>query len=67
MKIHTVGAELFDADRWTDMVKLTVTFCNFASMPKVRAVVHLLITKRSLKRGGIYSFCNVNTCVLNIY
>jgi hypothetical protein len=26
MKIHTVGAELFLVDRWTDMVKLTVAY-----------------------------------------
>jgi hypothetical protein len=34
MKIHPVGAEMFledrQADRWTDMTKLIVTFRNFA-------------------------------------
>jgi hypothetical protein len=29
-----VGAELFRADRWTDMTKLTVAFRKFASAPK---------------------------------
>jgi len=40
MKIHPVGAELSHGDRWTngqtDMLKLTVAFCNFANMPKER-------------------------------
>jgi hypothetical protein len=67
LEIHTVGAKLFDVDRWTAMVKPTVTFRNFANMPKRRAVLHLLITKCALKRGGICSFCNVDTCILNIY
>jgi len=26
MKFHSVGANLFHADRWTDMLKLIVTF-----------------------------------------
>jgi len=38
MKIHPVGAELFHADRqadgWTDMTKLIVTFRNFVNAPK---------------------------------
>ena len=34
MKIRPVGAELFDADRRTDMTKLTVAFRNFAKAPK---------------------------------
>jgi hypothetical protein len=37
MTMHPVGAELFHADRQTngqtDMIKLTVTFCNFADAP----------------------------------
>jgi len=33
MKIHPVGAELFHADRRTDM-NLTVAFCNFANAPE---------------------------------
>jgi hypothetical protein len=32
MKIHPIGAELFHADRQTDM-KLTVAFLNFANTP----------------------------------
>ena len=31
MKIISPGAELFDADRRTDMTKLTVAFRNFAN------------------------------------
>ena len=29
-----MGAESFHANRWTDMMKLIVTFSNFASAPK---------------------------------
>jgi len=34
MKIHRVGAEIFHADRQTDMTKLIVAFQNFAIAPK---------------------------------
>jgi len=38
MKICPVVAELLQADRWTDrqanMMRLIVTFCNFANTPK---------------------------------
>jgi hypothetical protein len=34
MKIRRVGAELFRADRRTDMTKLIVAFRNFAKVPK---------------------------------
>jgi hypothetical protein len=34
MKIRSVGAELFHADRRTDMTKLIVAFRNFANAPK---------------------------------
>jgi hypothetical protein len=33
MKIPPVGAQLFHADRQTDMTKLTVAFRNFANTP----------------------------------
>jgi hypothetical protein len=37
-KIHPVGTELFHADGQmdgkTDMIKIIVTFCNFANVPK---------------------------------
>jgi hypothetical protein len=32
MKIHPAGAKLF---LWTDMMKLIVTFHNFANVPKM--------------------------------
>jgi hypothetical protein len=37
MKIRPVGAELFhmDGHRQTDMMQLTVTFCNFGNTPKM--------------------------------
>ena len=34
MKIHPVGAELFQTDGWTDIMKLIVTFQNFMNAPK---------------------------------
>ena len=34
MKIHPVGAELFDVVGQTDMMKLIVAFCNFVNTPK---------------------------------
>jgi len=34
MNIHPVGAELFHADRQTDMTKLIATFHNSANAPK---------------------------------
>ena len=34
MKIRAVGAELFHADRRTDITKITVAFRNFANAPK---------------------------------
>jgi len=30
-----VEGELLDAERWTDMTKLIVAFCNFANAPKM--------------------------------
>jgi len=36
MKIRPVGAELFHADRQTDMTMLTVAFHNFSKTPKNR-------------------------------
>jgi len=34
MKISPLGAELFLADRQTNMTKLTIAFRNFANAPK---------------------------------
>ena len=34
MKIRPVGAELFHADKRTDVTKLIVAFRNFANAPK---------------------------------
>ena len=39
MKIRPVGAELFLADRRTDMTKLIVTFHNSANAPKTLIAV----------------------------
>jgi hypothetical protein len=42
MKIRPVGAELFNADRRTDMTKLIVAFRNFANAPKSRTSYYKL-------------------------
>jgi hypothetical protein len=34
MKIHLVGAELFHADRQTDIMNIIVALCNFVNVPK---------------------------------
>jgi hypothetical protein len=34
MKLCPVEAESFHMDRWSDMMKLAVTLCNFANVPK---------------------------------
>ena len=46
MKVHPVGAKLFHADSWTEMMKLIVTFHNFSNAPKnlsINSRVHKLI------------------------
>ena len=42
MKIRPVGAELFHADRRTDMTKLTITFRNFANAPTSDGLVSFI-------------------------
>jgi hypothetical protein len=34
MKIHSVEADLFHVDGWTDVMKLAVGFHNFLNVPK---------------------------------
>jgi hypothetical protein len=34
MKIRPAGAEVFHADKWSDMTKLTVAYRNFANAHK---------------------------------
>ena len=41
MKIHSVGAESFHADRRTDMTKLIVAFHIFANTHKAKAEIQL--------------------------
>jgi hypothetical protein len=43
MKIHPVGAELFHADRRTDMANLMVAFRNFAKAPKKQIRIFLSV------------------------
>jgi len=40
MKICPVGAELFHADRRTDMTNVIVAFRNFANLPKNAELFH---------------------------
>jgi len=46
MKILPLGAELFRADRQTDMTKLIVAFRYFPKKPKNRMLLMLLINFR---------------------
>jgi len=39
MKTRPVEAELFHADRQTDMANLIVAFRNFANAPKIKQVL----------------------------
>jgi hypothetical protein len=34
IKIRPMETKLYHVDGWTDMTKLTVTFCNFLNGPK---------------------------------
>jgi hypothetical protein len=45
MNICPVGAELFRADRWTDMTELIDTLCNFANMPKNTFIATCVVLK----------------------
>jgi hypothetical protein len=42
MKIRPVGAELFHADRQTDMTKLTIAFFNLTNEPYTYAIERVL-------------------------
>jgi len=48
MKMRPVTAKLFDADRWTDMTKLIVSFWKFVNTPKNR------------NYGMDFEFCGLN-------
>ena len=60
IKIRPVGAELFHADRQTDMTKLIVAFRNFANAPKkaihtpLLKLLHLL---ENFSRHFLNFFC----------
>jgi hypothetical protein len=55
---HPVGAELFRADRRTDMTKLIVAFRNFANAPKI----HFFCVYSSLSTSVYAIHC---TCLSN--
>jgi len=48
MKLRPVGAELFNADRRTDMMELIVAFRNSAYAPKSQSVNVVYGNKRCL-------------------
>jgi len=52
MKICPVGAELFHAERRTDMTKLIVAFQNFANALKNTFKSFLCMDKKVLLRTG---------------
>jgi hypothetical protein len=53
MKICPIGAELFYADGWMDMKKLTVSFRNLTKAPKYKAI-------QQNKYLRFYYFFNLN-------
>jgi hypothetical protein len=60
MKIREVGAELFhaDADRETNMTKLTVDFQNFGDAPKMPTrQKQLIFTRMQGKYDYTRAFC----------
>jgi hypothetical protein len=57
MKILSVGAELFHADRRTDMTKLIVAFRNFSNGPKKKT---LTVNLMSLSTGKFVLEYRVN-------
>ena len=58
MKILSVGAELFHADRRTDMTKLMVAFRNFSNAPKKKI---LTLNLMSLSTGKFVFEYRVNS------
>jgi len=66
MKIYSVGAELFRADRQTDgqtdMMKLIVAFHNFANAPKkcvLYQIVVFTVVHFDIMRGFIHGYGSV--------
>jgi hypothetical protein len=53
MKPRSVGAELFRADKRTDMTKLTVAFRSFANAQKDLSVTKELCGKRSVQNSRV--------------
>jgi len=49
MKICRVEAELFHADRRTDMTNVRVAFRNFPNMPKKAEIFHIFILVDNMK------------------
>jgi Zn/Cd-binding protein ZinT len=49
MKICRVGAELFHADRRTDITKVIVAFRNFANVPKKAERFHIFTLVDNMK------------------
>jgi hypothetical protein len=43
MKIHPVEAKLIHVDRWSDMMKLTFAFRNFANASKLGTAVAVVV------------------------
>jgi hypothetical protein len=54
VKIRSVTAEAFDADRRTDVTKLTVAFRNFASAPKNKARDRNCLTYEGIRYTAIF-------------
>ena len=54
MKIRPLGAELFHADRQTDMTKLIVAFRNFANAPNKYTQSHRTRRYTSFSNVALY-------------
>ena len=63
MKIHPVGAEMFHANRRTDMLKLIVAFRNFANAPQTLhySIVHYSVIWTKKNTGREVNFVLLNT------
>jgi hypothetical protein len=59
IKICSVGAELFLADRPTDrqtadMTKIIAVFCNLKNAPKIQRVLHLMLNSTNINCVKLY-------------
>jgi proteasome assembly chaperone (PAC2) family protein len=69
MKIRPVGAELFNADRQTDMTKLIVISRNFANAPRnqsVNILYEIVAVCSEIHTKHINTLCGQNVEFVNV-